>query len=673
MPHCSIQKQQNVSQNKIQNRSQKLALKTKIELFASIFLLLPLLISHVGMSFNIAIINNIINSWVQLTLASLIYWYWGLAYWKGTYYEIFKNKKLGMKTLILTSATVAYFYGIILLILNQYHGNNMIFFEIAGATIVLVNLGETISDHLQKRTLQGVKDLWSLQVKHATKIDINTQTQVEVAHENIGLGDYLLIAKGDKIPTDGIIYQGQTSVDESMMTGESQLVSKTVNSAVIGGTINVNNPIIIQATKVGQDTILANILKAVKNVQAQKPKVQRIVDTVSGIFTPLIILLALLTLTVHYFLGSSLSTALTYAITTLVIACPCALGITTPLALSVGVNKAIKENIYYRKVDAFEKINQIKAICFDKTGTITTGKLTIKTILGNQDYWPLATQLESFSNHPIASAFKTSRHFSSLNSSSSNSDLVVQNVEEITGVGLKAIYQGQNVMMSSLNYAIENHFKIKQTLLDQVTQHHNDLNVVAFSIDNEVMTLFILEDELRDNSQATIKKFLKLGLEVYMISGDKSANVEKIAQKVGIKHYYSNVKPTEKAQIIQRLQNQGKQVAFVGDGINDIVALEQADLGIAIGSGSEMAINASSLILLNSNLHDVYRAIILTKKTKNNIYANLAWAFAYNLFAIPLAMLGFVNPTIALLAMISSQMLVIFNSLIFKARKYRKN
>lgn len=640
----------------------RLSLKIKWELTIAILLLIPLLIGELPFS----TFTFLMNPWWQFSVATIVYCYFGKQFAVQTYHEMIKQKRFGMNSLIFIATSTAYFYSCYLLFSEIIFNHNIkLFFDIASVIIIFVIIGETISHHLQKKAMQDFTNLTSLQVKSAIKINMETRNQQIIKSEFIKINDYLLVSKGAKIPTDGIVVEGSSQVDQSLMTGEATFVTKNINDYLIGGTINQGNPLIMRATEIGQKTVLANIIKAVEKVQSQKPQVQKIVDKIAAIFTPIIILLALFLFFIYYFaFNITFPEALKIAITTLVIACPCALGIATPLAIAIGTSKATRQGIVFRQSNAFEKIKNIKTICFDKTGTITTGKLQIDQIFGDQSYLTLAIELESYSTHPISSAFKNYHHVKNERSKK------LYNVEEIASIGLKADYQNQTIYLTSLTYALQQKWLLSTSLQKSIISFANHSHLISLTINQEIVTVFALSDELRKNAQQTINKFIKQGINVVMISGDNLQNTQKIANQVGIHKYYANVKPIEKAEIVQKLQlNNEHQVAFVGDGINDTVALEQANLAIAINSGSEIAINSAQVVIMNSDIESIYRAIVLTKKTHTNIYANLAWAFAYNLIALPLSAFGLISPLIATLAMSSSEILVVLNSIFFKIKK----
>jgi len=633
-----------------------------IELIIGWVLLMPLLLMMIpGISF----LDGLRNPYVQLGLTIPIQFYFGRKFYLGIIRELIKQKWPGMNTLIAFGTNTAFCFSIYLMIVNQ---TEHLFFEVSASIIMIVLLGDLISDFVQTKATSGLANLMNLKPKLVLKYDLKTKQEQFINIEKVQLNDLLIVRKGEAIPTDGILISKKAFINEAMLTGEIQAINKVSNETLIGGTINLGDSFQMRTTKIGKDTVLANIISAVEDAQAQKPKLQKLADKIAGIFTPMVILIAIFVFIIRfYIINDTLTQAITITISTLIIACPCALGIATPLAVAVGINKAAKIGIIYNKAAAFDKITKIDTICFDKTGTLTTGKMVITKIYGEKDNINKAIALENHSTHPLALAFslyQTSHQIKKLP--------IIKEIKEIIGFGLQGTYQNQLLEIAA--YSTFEQLKLPLSeqlktlnLQDQLAKG----TLIALAINKTITNIFVLADELQTNALLTIKKLQKQGINVVLISGDHESQTALIAKKVGISTYFANVKPIAKAAIVKDLQLQGQKVAFVGDGINDIVALEQADLAIAMGSGSDIAKKIGDITIAVADISAVYKAIILTKKTKNNIWMNFIWAFSYNIIIIPLATLGFIIPTLAAVAMAFSDITVVVNSLIFKWRKYK--
>lgn len=633
-----------------------------IELIIGWILLLPLLLIMIPST---PFFDVLRNPYVQLALAIPIQFYFGRKFYLGIYRELVKQKWPGMHTLVALGTTTAFIFSIYLMIINK---TEHLYFEVSASIIMIVLLGDLISAIAQKKATSGLESLMSLKPKSILKYDYHTKTENFINIEDIQLNDILVVRKGENIATDGELISEEAFINESMLTGESQVVIKKVNEPLIGGTNNVGDSFRMKATKIGKDTVLANIIKAVEDAQSQKPKLQKLADKISGWFTPTVILIAILVFLIRFLaVGNSVQASLEIAIATLIIACPCALGIATPLAVAVGINKAAKIGIIYNKASAFEKITKIDTICFDKTGTLTTGNLVITKIYGQDKHINKAVAIEKYSTHPLAFAFTLYAKTNNI-----GKPLTVREVKEQVGFGIKAKYQTENLQISSL----ENLQKAKMPFspflktFDFATVTASQ-KVLALAINQVITNIFILEDELQANALTTIEKVKKQGIEVVLISGDNEAQTFAVANRVGIERYFANVTSQGKSQIVADLQAKGKKVAFVGDGINDVIALEQSDLAVAMGSGSDIAKKIGDITIIENDISIVYKAIILTKKTKNNIWLNFVWAFGYNIIIIPLAAAGFIIPPLAAIAMALSDITVVGNSLIFKWRKYK--
>lgn len=648
------------------------------------------------------------NPLIQLFLAIFIQFILGFHFYKYLYIEWFKNKHLGMYTLIILSSFTAFTYSIYLIFLmwknspyvnehilglfqgvsidelkeymlkdNNYHH---MYFEVGVSIVTFVLLGNTISQIIQQRAVDGLENLVSLQVKKAILIKDN-EKHINIDANNIKVNDLLLVKKGEKVPTDGILISKMAYLNESLITGESQIIKKEVNDSLIGGSINDGETFIMKALKIGKDTILASIINKVTELQKQKTGLQKIADKIAGFFVPFVLILSILVFIIYAFIlplfnldfimKDRYGIATKTAISTLVIACPCALGLATPLATTVGIVKSSQEGIIFNKVQAFEKINKIDIVAFDKTGTITDGNLSISEFYGDLKNLEIIVSLESMSSHPIANAFILySEQFSI-------SKVPVSNVKEIVGFGMQGKYKEKKVTISSLNNLLDKGYILNNNLEKNVmlSKNKSDQLIIGFAINEKIMNIFVFHDQIKLNAKQTILALKKAGIEVYMISGDSEMVTERIANEVGIENYFSRVNPLKKAEIIKELQVKNKYVAYVGDGINDSVALEQANLSLAMGKGSEVAVNLSDIIIIKPDIFNIYKAIVLTKQTRKVILTNFMWAFGYNFIALPLVVLSgwfwsfvpnFEFAVVCALAMAFSDITVVLNSLYYR-------
>ncbi|MEW6701991.1 MAG: copper-translocating P-type ATPase, partial [Bacteroidota bacterium] len=500
------------------------------------------------------------------------------------------------------------------------------------------------------------------------KILIN-EKETEIKISELQIGNIVIIKPGEKIPADGIIVRGNSAVDESMITGESIPVEKVIGSKVIGGTINKNGAFNFRVTEVGDNTILGQIIRLVEQAQASKPPIQKLVDKISGVFVPVVVLVAFITFFTWLFIGgeNSFSTALVNFVAVLIIACPCALGLATPTAITVGTGLGASNGILIRNGESLELAQNISTIIFDKTGTITEGKPTVSEIvpknISEEELLLLTASLESQSEHPLALAIVDK-------SKSKNISLVQpETFKNLAGFGLTGIVNGHTVIVGNLNLMKE--FSIKtETVKEQFDKlAEGGRTIICAAIDGEIKGLIAIEDRLKETSAIAVRDLNKLKIETVMITGDNSKTAEVIAKKVGITDYKSEVLPDEKASIVKDYQTKSKVVGMVGDGINDSPALAQADVGIAIGTGTDVAIETAQITLVQGNLTSVAKAINLSRLTIKTIKQNLFWAFIYNTIGIPLAAFGLLNPMIGALAMSLSSVSVVTNSIRLKSAK----
>ncbi len=574
----------------------------------------------------------------------------------------FKKHNSNMDTLVALGTLVAYLYSLVALFAGL-----PVYFESAGFILFFVLLGAVFEEKMRKNTSQAVEKLLDLQAKTAEVLRDDRYVQVPL--EQVKVGDLIRVRPGEKIAVDGTVIEGETSIDESMVTGESIPVDKSVGDAVIGSTINNSGTIIFRAEKVGSETMLAQIVDFVKKAQTSRAPIQDLTDKISGIFVPAVVILGLLTFWIWFvFLGESFVTSLLYGVAVLIIACPCALGLATPTALMVGTGRSAKMGILLKNGTVLQEIQKVQTVVFDKTGTLTEGKPVVTDVIGDEgEVLSLAASLEDVSQHPLAQAIVNRA------SELGISLYPVENFQALHGKGVTGIINGKQVLLGNAkllaDLAIPHDYQERFDLLEKEAK-----TVVFLSVDGQLKGLIALQDVPKENAKEAIAKLKKRGLRTVMLTGDNAGVAHAIAEQIGIEEVIANVLPEEKAHEIHKLQKNGK-LAFVGDGINDAPALSVADVGIAMGSGTDIAIESADLVLTTNNLLGLARAFDMSKKTFNRILLNLFWASIYNLIGIPIAAgvfssLGLVlNPELAGLAMAFSSVSVLISSLMLNFTK----
>ena len=574
----------------------------------------------------------------------------------------FKKHNANMDTLVALGTLVAYFYSLVALFTGL-----PVYFESAAFILFFILLGAVFEEKMRKNTSQAVEKLLDLQAKTAEVLRDDVYVQIPL--EQVKVGDLIRVRPGEKIAVDGTVLEGETSIDESMVTGESIPVDKSVGDAVIGSTINNSGTIIFRAEKVGSETMLAQIVDFVKKAQTSRAPIQDLTDKISGIFVPAVVILGLLTFWIWFvFLGESFVTSLLYGVAVLIIACPCALGLATPTALMVGTGRSAKMGILLKNGTVLQEIQKVQTVVFDKTGTLTEGKPVVTDVIGDErEVLSLAASLEDVSQHPLAQAIVNRA------SELGISLYPVENFQALHGKGVTGIINGKQVLLGNAkllaDLAIPHDYQERFDLLEKEAK-----TVVFLSVDGELKGLIALQDVPKENAKEAIAKLKKRGLRTVMLTGDNAGVAHAIAEQIGIEEVIANVLPEEKAHEIHKLQKNGK-LAFVGDGINDAPALSVADVGIAMGSGTDIAIESADLVLTTNNLLGLARAFDMSKKTFNRILLNLFWASIYNLIGIPIAAgvfsgLGLVlNPELAGLAMAFSSVSVLISSLMLNFTK----
>ena len=588
-------------------------------------------------------------------------------------YKAARNRTTNMDTLIALGSSTAFIYSVIVLIATALGLSNVVgehvYFETAAVILVLITLGKLLEARAKGRTSEAIKALIGLAPKTATLLRDGQEVEVQI--DTVIEGDRLIVRPGERIPTDGVVIEGRSSIDESMLTGESLPVNKVVGSAVIGATVNKQGRLVIEATAVGSRTALSQIIRLVEQAQGSKAPIQRVADQVSSVFVPIVLILAALTFIGWLVIGHAVfTTAMVHAVAVLVIACPCALGLATPTAIMVGTGKGAELGILFKNSEALENAHRLQVIALDKTGTLTKGEPSVTDIISlnsfeEADLLRLAASAERGSEHPLAQAVVKAAE------KAGYSLVQPQGFESMSGQGIRATIENRAVLIGSPRFVTEQGISNTDFASRIEALQSAGRTAIVVIIDSVAAGIFGIADTIKDSSHEAVVELQALGLEVVMITGDNQRTAQAIANEIGIKRVLADVLPGQKADVIKQLQTGGKHVAMVGDGINDAPALAQADVGIAIGTGTDIAMEASDLTLMSGDLLGVARAISLSKATMRTIYQNLFWAFVYNIILIPVAILGLLVPMLAAGAMAFSSVFVVSNSLRLRGKKLR--
>ena len=585
-----------------------------------------------------------------------------------------KHRSANMDTLVALSTGIAYIFSVFnMLFMDFWHQRGLhahVYFEAAAVIIAFILLGKLLEEKAKGNTSSAIKKLMGLQPKTVIVIEADG-TERQKAIEDVNAGDIILVKPGEKIAVDGMVVSGNSYVDESMLSGEPVPVLKKENEKVFAGTINQKGSFQFKAVKVGKETMLAQIIKMVQDAQGSKAPVQKLVDKIAGIFVPVVMGIAILTFVLWFILGgdNGVVQGLLAAVTVLVIACPCALGLATPTAIMVGVGKGAENGILIKDAESLELAKKVNAIVLDKTGTITEGRPQVTGIqwLNNDDATKdILLSIEKQSEHPLAEAVV--KHLDGV------STTTLSNFDSITGKGAKANHNNETYFVGNKKLLAENKITIGEQLQLQADEWgKQSKTVIWFANSKQALSVVAISDKIKETSVAAIKEMQDMGIDLYMLTGDNEATAKAIAQQTGIKHYKAEVLPQHKADFVKELQQQGKVVAMVGDGINDSTALATADVSIAMGKGSDIAMDVAKMTIISSDLTKIPQAIRLSKQTVATIKQNLFWAFIYNLIGIPIAagilypINGFLlNPMIAGAAMALSSVSVVSNSLRLK-------
>ncbi|HIE24851.1 MAG TPA: copper-translocating P-type ATPase [Anaerolineales bacterium] len=626
-------------------------------------------------------------NWLMFALATPVQFYVGWQYYVGGYKSL-RNGSANMDVLVAMGSSAAYFYSIVVM-LDILPGH--VYFETAAVIITLIRVGKFLEARAKGHTSDAIKKLMGLRAKTARVI--RDGQEVEIPLDDVVAGDMLLIKPGEKIPVDGVVVEGNSSVDESMLTGESLPVEKKVGEPVIGATLNKMGLLKVEATKVGKESALAQIIKLVEDAQGSKAPIQQLADQVSAKFVPFVLIIAALTFAVWYFLIplpptseiSIFTRALINMVAVLVIACPCAMGLATPTAVMVGTGMGAEMGILFRTSEGLEAAGKVNVIVLDKTGTITKGQPAVTDIVVSSQYsvnsdtdsldtenriLALAASVEKGSEHPLGEAIWAEATLREL----ALADLA--GFQSQAGFGVSAEVDGKEVAVGNLRMMNKREYPLNNLEAEMKRLQSEAKTAMLVAIDGEVLGVIAVADTLKDGSVEAIAELKEMGLEVVMITGDNQATAEAIGAQVGIDKVIAEVLPAGKVDEIKKLQaltsdsQSLNTIAMVGDGINDAPALAQADVGIAIGTGTDVAMAAAPVTLMSGDLRGVVRAIKLSRKTVKTIKQNLFWAFIYNIILIPASAMGFINPMLAAFAMAFSSISVVSNSLWLKKAKF---
>lgn len=633
--------------------------KSKMVVMLSALFSLPLVVQmFVMLESKIMFLGPDLISWLNIALSTIVVLFFGWRFHRSAFLKMLRFEA-NMDTLISVGTLAAYFYS-----LWAIFAGRPAYLETAAIIITLILLGKYFEALSTGQAGEAMRALAELASKNARVL--KGGKEVEIPIDDVVRGDILIVRPSEKIALDGEITEGSSSIDESMLTGESMPVEKSVGAKVFGATINQDGILKIKVTEVGEGTVLAQIIKTVEEAQNSKAPIQKLADKVSGIFVPIVLTIAALTFLGWYFLGGNASVAIINAVAVLVIACPCALGLATPTAIMVGTGRGAKGGILFKTGGSFERAKNITAVVFDKTGTLTEGKPEVIKIIPNKEHdfteekiIKVAASLSNHSEHPLSKAV------ANYASEKKIATTEVAGFKEIKGMGISANCKEHKTTIALGNIKLLSELKIDtkyaKSAIDSSDSEQGTLLFVVHGKD--IIGYLIVADKIRDDSRAMVEKLKGLGLKIVMITGDNKKTAAVVAKELKIDKVLAEVLPGEKSAEVKKMQSQSEKVVFVGDGINDAPSLVQADLGIAVGNATDIAKEAGQIILVKSDMSKVYEAIMLSKKTFGTIQQNLFWAFFYNIVAIPLAISGVLSPMIAAGAMAFSSVSVVLNSL----------
>ncbi|WP_210470792.1 heavy metal translocating P-type ATPase [Sporosarcina sp. 6E9] len=653
-------------EEKMDHKEQEIKKQQRKFIF-SLILTLPLLwtmVAHFSFLSFIYLPAIFMNPWLQLALATPVQFIVGAQFYKGAFNAL-RNKSANMDVLVALGTSAAYFYSLYLSIewLNAGSvGSPELYFEASAVIITLIVLGKLFEVRAKGKTSQAIQKLLGLQAKTARILQDGIEKEVPI--EQVVAGDVIVVKPGEKIPVDGKIIDGRSAIDESMITGESIPIDKVAGDVVIGATINKNGSLQIEATKVGKDTALAQIVKVVEEAQGSKADIQRLADRISGVFVPVVVVIAVVTFFIWYLAVTpgDFRSALIPTISILVIACPCALGLATPTSIMAGSGRAAEMGMLFKGGEHLENTRAVDTVVLDKTGTVTKGEPALTDITVTEGYsedevLQLIATAENQSEHPLARAIVRGGEEKGLTL------LDVTDFEALPGYGIQANVRGKNVLVGTRKLMREREVSILDSEVAMEKLEAEGKTAMLIAVDQKLAGVVAVADTVKETSKEAVARMLELGLDVIMLTGDNQRTAEAIAKQVGIAHVIAEVLPEQKSEEVKKLQDQGKKVAMVGDGINDAPALATADIGMAVGTGTDIAIEAADITLMRGDLNSVADAIIMSRKTMRNIKQNLFFAFFYNTIGIPIAAIGLLAPWVAGTAMAFSSVSVVLNAL----------
>ena len=667
-----LQKEKNFSEEKHDYVDTHLK-ELKSDLVFAVVLTIPIAIINMGMMWESFFLNNFFNveqiNKILLLLTTPVLFISGKRFYK-IFWNNLKHFSADMNSLVAIGTCAAYLFSLLLTlfpeIFSHANHNSHVYFDTSAVIISLILLGRWLESRAKSKTGSAIKKLIELQPKTAIVKEQNREIERQI--DELKSGDIIVIKPGTKIPADGIITSGSSSVNEAMITGESLPVEKIIGSKVIGGTINTSGYFEFEITTIGKNSVLGQIIKLVEEAQGSKAPIQNLADKVASIFVPVVVIIAILTFFVWLFIKpDDISIALMNFVAVLIIACPCALGLATPTALIVGMGKAAQNGILFKNGESLEELHRADTIVFDKTGTITEGKLSVKNIFVNEiseeEFLSTLSSLERKSEHPIAKAISEFTKEKNIN------PILVTEFENKPGKGIKGKTDKNNLLAGNESFMLENKIDLSIVRNELKNEAIKNSSLIFLAIDGTLKGFVSVVDSVKDNSAEVINKIKEMKLEPILLSGDNENVTKYISTITGIEKYESGVMPEHKSGKVKKLQDQGRKVIMVGDGINDAPALVQSNVGIAIGNGTDVAIESAEVVLINGDLNGVIKSIKLSKRTIAVIKQNLFWAFIYNVIGIPLAAAGLLNPMFAALAMSLSSVSVISNSLRLKKVK----
>ena len=645
----------------------------RLKLRTSWAIILALPVAVIGMAF----MDKPWAGWISWILATPVVFWLGSDFFASAWKQL-RHRSANMDTLVANSTGIAYLFSVVNLLFPDFwlrHGiTPHVYFEASSVIIAFILLGRLLEERAKGQTSTAIKKLMGLRPTTVTRLDDNGKQQT-VEIERIDIGDTIVVKPGERIAVDGIVSEGESNVDESMLSGEPIPVTKQPGAHVYAGTINLKGSFLFTAQNVGEGTVLAQIIRMVQDAQGSKAPVQKLVDRIAAIFVPVVMSIALLSFILWFALDSTdgFSHGLLALVTVLIIACPCALGLATPTAIMVGIGKGAENGILIKDAESLETAGKVDAVLLDKTGTVTEGRPQVTDVAwleGKSGALPILIALERLSEHPLADAVTS--HFGCALASKQ-----ISNFKSITGQGIMGECNGSTYLAGNLQLLADHNIDCDRSLVAKADSWSKEAKTVIYFADSkQLLAIIAITDRIKDSSAKAVELLHKAGIEVYMLTGDNEDAARHVANLAGIKHFRAEIRPDGKAEFVKQLQQQGRHVAMVGDGINDSAALAQADLSIAMGQGSDIAMDVAHVTILSSDLLKVPETITLSKLTIRTIRQNLFWAFIYNTIGIPVAagilypVCGFLlNPMVAGLAMAMSSVSVVSNSLRLKAKK----